>query len=287
MSTAEEAQIVEKKREPRRRSSNRRRRNPKKAEESLVADKSNDDKIESEKREPKPRPVSMPVPPNFIGTKVNGIISAVVRKGRLRFGFIHIGEIELPEEEKPRIYFNFEEFVDKTVTPRRGYLVEFTCKADEKGRPYASEVSLTEEGKVYAAEREAAIAAKKAEKMAEGEGNAAAPRPASTSAPRERKNPREKRIVEGKKITLLVGLEGGSESKEIVVDLSQSIGRLKTNAAALFDAPNHFNVFHNGIFLTKAILIGLSDRDLIQIGEPRETAGTKAEAVVNGSNNAN
>jgi len=67
MSTAEEAQIVEKKREPRRRSSNRRRRNPKKAEESLVADKSNDDKIESEKREPKPRPVSMPVPPNFIG----------------------------------------------------------------------------------------------------------------------------------------------------------------------------------------------------------------------------
>jgi len=210
---------------------------------------------------------------------VNGIISAVVRKGRLRFGFIHIGEIELPEEDKPRIYFNFEEFVDKTVIPRRGYIVEFTCKADDKGRPYASEVSLTEEGKVYAAEREAAIAAKKAERVVEGEGNT---RPASTSAPRERR-PREKRIVEGKKITLLVGLVGGKERKEIVVDLSQSIGRLKTNAAALFEAPNHFNVFHNDTFLTKAILIGLNDRDLILIGEPRETAA-KAEA---GSNNAN
>lgn len=216
---------------------------------------------------------------------MNGIVSAVVRKGRLRFGFIHIGDISLPEEEKPRIYFNFVEFADETVIPRRGYLVEFTCKSDPKDRPYASDISLTEEGKVYAAEREAAIAIKKAEKAAEGEANG---RPVSTSAPRESRRPlRERRVVEGKKISLQVSLVGGSEKKSIVVDLSQSIGRLKTNAAALFDAPNHFNVFHNDTFLTKAILSGLNDDDLIQIGEPRETAGTKAEAVGNGSNSAN
>ena len=124
-----------------------------------------------------------------------------MRKGRLRFGFIHIGDIDKPEEEKPRIYFNFEEFVDKAVVPRRGYLVQFTCSTDEKNRSFASAIALTAEGKTLAAEREADIAVKRAQKQAvpevpAGEEKAAAKR-VSTSAPRERK-PRERRVGTGK-----------------------------------------------------------------------------------------
>jgi hypothetical protein len=128
-------------------------------------------------------------------------VSAVVRKGRLRFGFIHIGDVDKPEEEKPRIYFNFEEFVDKAV-PRRGYLVQFTCSTDDKSRSYASAITLTAEGKTLAAEREAAIALKRAQKQATPEAPAGdasgaekvvAKRVSTSAPPRERK-PRERRV---------------------------------------------------------------------------------------------
>ena len=134
------------------------------------------------------------------GKSVEGIVSAVVRKGRLRFGFIHIGDIDKPEEEKPRIYFNFEEFVDKAVVPRRGYLVQFTCSTDDKSRSFASGISLTAEGKTLAAEREVAIAEKRAQKQATPEAPAGEVTGAEKVAakrvsapPRERK-PRERRV---------------------------------------------------------------------------------------------
>lgn len=167
----------------------------------------------------RPRPVSLPVTADLIGNFIylpirevmnyyyiiimlgktaEGIVSAVVRKGRLRFGFIHIGDIDKPEEEKPRIYFNFEEFVDKAVVPRRGYLVQFTCSTDEKSRSFASAITLTAEGKTLAAEREAAIALKRAEKQAApevpaGEEKAVVKRVSTSAPPRERK-PRERRV---------------------------------------------------------------------------------------------
>ena len=218
----------------------------------------------------------------------------MVRKGRLRFGFIHIGDITKPEDEKPRIYFNFDEFADKSVTPRRGYVIQLTCSVDDKGRSYASAISLTEEGKVIAAEREAAIALKRAEKPAapavEGSGvapdAASAPKRRSSSAPRERR-PRERRVVEGKKINLIVSCVGHSEEKPIVVDLAQSIGKLKSNAALLFDAPNHYNIFHNDAFLTKAVLNTLQENDKIRLDEPKEVAAvSKADGATNGSTSA-
>jgi hypothetical protein len=221
------------------------------------------------------------------------LISAVVRKGRLRFGFIHIGDIEKPEEEKPRIYFSFDEFLDKSVIPRRGYIVDFTVSTDEKGRSFASAIALTEEGKVLAEEREAAIALKRSERLqaqadAPPAEKSAPPAPAATGAvksageaseqkPRRERRPRERRTQEGKKLTLLVSCEGFEGEKPVVVDLSQSIGRLKTNATALFEAPNHFNVYCGDAFLTKAILHSLKENDLLHLAAPRED--TRGAAV--------
>jgi len=121
-----------------------------------------------EPREKKERPPSTPVPPDFIGQTKTGVVSVIVRKGRVRFGFIHLCPGPEIDEAAPRIYFSFNDLADSDVTVRRGYIVTLKCSKDEQDRAYATEIALTEEGKTIAAEREAEIAKRKVENAAEG-----------------------------------------------------------------------------------------------------------------------
>jgi len=233
---------------------------------------------EGEARAPRERGPSRaatacPVPAAFLGTTKEGKICDIIKKGQEKFGFIYIGDGTTAHEETPRIYFNFKDFEDADYVPRKGYSVAFKCLNDDKGRAYASALTLTEEGKTQAAEREALIKSTAREPRAAGE-----PR-----APREKKEKaeggaggearpkreRKPRAVDERTVQLKVTCVGkGSEEKELTARLGESIGRIKHAATQAFDAPIHLNVFCKGELLTKTILAGLSDGDVIHLGEP-------------------
>jgi hypothetical protein len=230
-----------------------------------------------EKPAPRPkvdRPPATPFPPELIGKVVNGIVSTVVIRGRIKYGFIALGNED--NESDPRVYFNFENQADPSVFIRRGYPVEFVCKLDEQQRTSAFDVKLTEAGKVMAVEREAAIAQKKAERAAAGPAPEAERQPRTAAAPRERKPrpPREPR--EDRFVTLKVTCQGHAETKNIEFNLAQSVGKLKNVASTAFDAPVTMNVFHvtasnpEGEYLTKEIMNKMTDNDAIHLGDPKK-----------------
>jgi hypothetical protein len=261
MSSPQAATTENKSSRRRRPSGGRRRRGAGKSESGEAKAKAAPVAKEAEKRPP--RPDSLPVPAELMGKKCSGRVSAIVKKGRLRFGFIHIGPIDAAPETLPRIYFN----LDDNQEIRTKYLVEFVVAADEKGRAYASQLALTPEGKVLAAEREAALAARKA-----------AEKPAAADGAEKQKSerpPREKRVVEERNIFLRVTCHGNAEEKRIEFNAAQSVGKLKNVATTAFDAPITLNVYHisaeepAGVFLTKAILSTLKNDDKIHLGEPR------------------
>ena len=263
MSSTQQPAAGDKDRNPRRRrpgSSRRRPTGPKKEEGA----------VPSEPRERKERPASLPFPPELVGKKTNGLVAAIVRRGRLKFGFINLGLEEKAEGEATRIYFSFANLTEEDLFLRRGYPVEFVVLSDEKGRPYASDIKLTENGKVVAAEREAAITQQRLERGAE-EHSA----PKRERAPRER---RERKPVEPRLLVLRVTCEGKSETKAIEFDVAQSVGKLKNVACTEFEAPVHYNVFHvskeapAGVFLTKAILVTLSANDTLHLAVPKDVA---------------
>jgi len=214
------------------------------------------------------RPVSAPVPAELIGKTSKGVVTAIIRRGRLKFGFIHIGDETKPET--PRIYFSFLHLKDSDTIFRKGYAVQFRCDQDDKGRAYAADIELTEEGKVGAAAREAVIAARRSEGKPEGAG-----------AETEKRPRRPRKPVEEKKVTLKVTCDGKSGEKNIEIDLNQSVGKLKNITTTEFEAPVHYNVFHvtkanpAGEFLTKAILNTLNAGDHIHLGEPKEPVVAK------------
>jgi len=218
-----------------------------------------------EPREKKERPPSTPVPPDFIGQTKTGVVSVIVRKGRVRFGFIHLCPGPEIDEAAPRIYFSFNDLADSDVTVRRGYIVTLKCSKDEQDRAYATEISLTEEGKTIAAEREAEIAKRKVETGAEG-------------GEKPKKAPRERKAVEDKFVNLRVTCEGKEEEKVLSINAAQSVGKLKNVATTAFEAPVEYNVFHvtaenpEGVFLTKAILLTLVENDKLHLAAPKEEA---------------
>ncbi len=231
-------------------------------------------------RERRERPVSLPVPAELVGRNANGLVSTVVRRGRLRFGFISLGLEEKPDEESVRIYFSFDNLTEPDVILRRGYPVEFSILSDDKGRAFASGVTLTAAGKTVAANREVELAAAKAERAANGiPERVRAPRapreekPRVERAPREPREPkervqREKKFVEPRLVVLKVTSANSSETKLIEFDLAQSIGKLKNVATTAFEAPVTYNVFHKNVFLTRAITGELKANDTIHLGEP-------------------
>jgi len=216
---------------------------------------------EPRERVKRERPATVPVPPEMVGKSSVGWVTDIIRRGRLKFGFINVGPDEKPVGEVPRIYFSFENLAETDSFLRRGYPVEFTIQNDEKARPYAANVKLTAKGRELAAEKEAAIAKQKAER---GD----APR----RAPRERK-PMEERLV-----VLKVTCEGKAEEKSIEFNVAQSVGKLKNVACTAFEAPITYNVFHvsaenpKGEYLTKSVLSKMNSGDAIRLAEPTEEA---------------
>jgi hypothetical protein len=220
---------------------------------------------------------------DLVGKKSVGFVTAVVRRGRLKFGFINLGPEEKPESETPRIYFSFTGLPEGEAVLRKGYQVEFVAAADDKGRPYATDIKLTEAGKKYATEREAAIAQQRIERAAEG-GAPREPRERKERAPREAREPREpreRRVVEERLISLNVSCEGKSEVKTLEFNANQSVGRVKNVACTAFDAPIEYNVFHvsseapQGVYLTKSLLVKLNSGDSIRLAAPVEPAAEK------------
>jgi hypothetical protein len=254
-----------------------------------------------EPRVKKERPDSTPVPAEFIGQTKEGVVSAIIRKNRVKFGFIHLCPGPEIDEAAPRIYFSFNDLTDSTTTIRRGYVVTLKCSQDDQERAFATEITLTEEGLKIAEEREAEIERKKSEQAAEeGEG-------------RPKKAPRERKPVEEKPVSLAVSCEGFAEVKTIQFNAAQSVGKLKNIgmtyahtyiyahththilihihahthiyiyiykhthiATTAFEAPVEFNVYRSSAedqkaeFLTKAVLLTLVDGDAIHLAAPVE-----------------
>jgi len=268
MSSAQIPQSEDRKKNSRRRkpSGGSRRRAPKKDGES-----SGEPRAPREPRVKVERAPSLPVPSDLVGKRTVGLVSAIVRRGRLKFGFISLGTEEIAENESVKIYFSFESLSDPNLFLRRGYPVEFTVNLDEKGRSFASDIMLTAAGVTVAAEREAAIAQRKLERGAEEKFDG----PKKERAPRE---PRERKPLEEKPVVLKVTCEGKSEVKFIEFNMAQSVGKLKNIATTHFDAPVHYNVFHlspaapQGVFLTKSILVKLNTNDAIHLAEPKDVA---------------
>lgn len=239
-----------------------RRRSPRRRGPRRDKKEDGSDKPKKEKKERAPRPVSIPIPSEIVGTVTQGTVTAIVKRGKLKFGFIHLGEASVVKEDAPRVYFNFSELPDDTIL-RKGYHVQFTCKIDDKDRQYAAGISLTEEGVILAAEIDKEFQNRVANSQGE-KGGAGRER-----KPRERK---ERRPMEEKNVTLKVKCEGFTEEKEIVFNVNQSLGRLKNVATSAFEAPVTHNVYYDGVFLTKSILIELGDNAVISLGPSREVA---------------
>jgi hypothetical protein len=234
------------------------------------------------------RPPAVPFPAELMDKTSTGIVNATVRRGRVKFGFINLGNDE-KANDVPRIYFSFENVPDTDVILRRGYPVTFTAKTDDKGRTHAVDVKLTEAGKPIAAEREAYVAQKKADRAAANAAAAAAAaaKPKAAKAPKEARAPREKRETapraprpprEDRPMTIKVTCEGHKEAKNVEVNLAQSVGRLKAVAMAAFEGcPATYNVYHIGpdgseVYLTRSLLNKLTSNDTVHLGEPKEKA---------------
>jgi len=266
MSSFQDTQAEEKKKNPRRRRTGggtNRSHTPPDGEEKPAGERASRPKLE--------RPPAVPFPPELIGKVSVGIVSTVVIRGRLKYGFISLGTEE--KETDPRVYFNFENQADPTVFIRRGYPVEFVTKLDDKQRTSAVDVKLTEAGKTVAAEREASIAEKKAERAAT-EGTEQRERKPRAGRERKPRPPREP--VEDRFVTLKVTCDGHTESKNIEFNLALSVGKLKNVALTAFDAPVSLNIFHvtaahpEGEYLTRTIMNQLTTNDTIHLGEPKK-----------------
>jgi hypothetical protein len=249
---------------------NRRRRQNDKKEEPKVSEKTEEEKATT-------RPPSVPVSKNLVGKMSSGIISDVINRGRGKFGFIYVD----PDESKsrnewPKIYFNFKEFENKDIYPRRGYPVEFLCSTDEEGRVCATKVKLTAEGEVMAKDKAEKIAAERATASVAKETEE---KNGQTEAKKNfNKRIRNRRVVSDRVIPLRVTCDGKEGEKIINAKLSQSIGKLKHTATVEFDAPTSYNVYSindetpDGVLLSKALLRKLEDNDRIHLKPGPELA---------------
>lgn len=226
--------------------------NGKKAEdnETPAEDKSKPRRVRSEVK-------SLPVPVELVGKEATGKIFDIIKRFQAGYGFIFIDTENSSPKEKPKIYFNLKDFDETEFAARRGYLVKFTILKDEKDRFYATTIKLTEEGKAGAIQREARIAATRAEDEAEGK--------ITEAKPRRARNPPNESVV-----NLQVSCEGKKEVHTIAAKQYQSIGGLKYAAAELFGVPMTYTIFcqksaenPNGVKLNKVILKGMQDGDSV------------------------
>jgi hypothetical protein len=218
-----------------------------------------------------------PVSNEMVGTKAVGKILDIIKKHQSSYGFILI-DVEGSKSEKLRIYFNMTDYKETQFPARRGYQVQFTVETDDKDRMHAADITLTTEGKVVAEEREAKIAATKADPSTAAEpktnGKAKTNGDAETKKPRRPRNP-----ANDESVTLNITCDGKPEKVPIEVKLYQSIGKLKYAAVEKFQVPMTYVIYCQrtpenpaGEKLTKTILRTLKDGDDIFIGPPTEAS---------------
>lgn len=218
-----------------------------------------------------PRPPAVPVPEDLQGKTVVGVVSTLVRRGKFNFGFITIGE----GESAPSIYFNPSGLVDPKLYLRRGYEVELLVTKDEEGRATAKDIKLTPKGEQAKAENDAVFEAKRKERAA------APPAAAEGAVETEKKSkPRTRKprppVQEGEAISFVVTSQDSNEQKTVETHTLVSLGKLKTVAAKLFDAPLSYQIFllDNGkkVRLDKELFSGLKSGDKIHLAAAEETA---------------
>jgi len=220
------------------------------------------------KRE-RPAPYSWPA--DSIGKSLTGTVVSVIRRGKYNFGFISLSTAEdFFDQKYPRIYFNPSHVGTQGLFLRTGYQVQFTATNDEEGRSVATNIILTEQGNKTKAEREEVIAKKRAERAAETtEGGE---KEGEEGGDRRKRAPRRARppLADGKKVSLKVTCEGHQDTKSVDADLGHSIGELRTNAAALFNAPSNYGIYVGGNFLNKTTYSNLNDNETIHLAPRKE-----------------
>jgi hypothetical protein len=224
-----------------------------------------DSNDESPHRRDPPPADSMPA--DTIGKTLTGTVVSVIRRGKFNFGFISLSTADdFFDHKYPRVYFNPSHVGTEGLFLRTGYQVQFTATNDEEGRSVATSINLTEQGTKTKAEREESIAKKRAERQqAEENGEATEERPKRRTQQR-----RPRPVVDGKKVTLKVTCEGHQDTKSVEADLGHSIGELRTNASALFNAPSNYGIYTGGNFLSKVAYNGLNDNDTIHLAPRKE-----------------
>lgn len=219
---------------------------------------------EGQKRE---RPASYSWPVESIGKTETGTVVTVIRRGKFNFGFISLSTAEdFFDSKHPRVYFNPSHVGTAGLFLRTGYQVSFTAANDEAGRSMATDIVLTEEGIKTKDEREEAIAKKRAERQSTGEQAAGGEEKERRKRPPRRTRP----VVDGKKVSLKVTCEGQQDTKVVEADLGHSIGELRANAAALFDAPSNYGIYAGSEFLNKTSYNELNDNDVIHLAPRKE-----------------
>jgi len=228
--------------------------------------KTADNGAEAPKRE---RPANYNWPAADVGKNQTGTVVSVIRRGKFNFGFISLStEKDFYEQKYPRVYFNPSHVGTAGLFLRTGYQVQFTATNDEEGRSVATNIVLTEEGNQTKAEREEAIAKKRAERQAD--------EPTEEKAEgdhdrRRRRFPRAPRKeVDGRKVSLKVTSEGSSETKNVEADLGHSIGALKANSFALFNAPSNYAIYFGGNILTREAYSNLQDNNTVHLAPRKE-----------------
>jgi hypothetical protein len=267
-----ENKVSSRRRSPRRRGP---RKDQKKKEVTVEGEKPTGG-IKREMRDSAPRPVSLPIPSEMVDKPITGNITAIIKRGRLKFGFIHLGEVSEIDEDAPRVYFSFAELTDEKITLRKGYHVQFICKVDDKDRQYAAGITLTEAGVKLAAQREDEIEKNRSVRVAPSDKVERSERPERAERERKPRERKERKPVEEKNVTLMVKCVGYDEMKEITFNVNESLGRLKNVATSAFGAPISYNVYYDNVFLSKSILLELGDKAVIHLAAPKEDAAIVA-----------
>lgn len=258
----------------------------------------------------KPRVETVDLSDDQLGKTVTGTICDVIRMGefnRPAFGFINLGDNVEPVEDIPRIYFNRKQYLDESHRyPRRGYCVEFVVNKDDEGRFYASDVRLTEQGRVAADLQKLEFDKSKAER-ASTSGPATTftskpprtetrnePRTVTRNEPRTETgsesrnearndsrppNRRTRRPIDDKVVNLKISVEGKEGVKDVEFKVGRALGALKRDVMRIFNARGNFVMKHitdeedEGTFLTVAILKTLEDGDRVHFAIEDEEEG--------------
>eukprot|EP00595_Chromulina_sp_UTEXLB2642_P002868 CAMPEP_0196763928 /NCGR_PEP_ID=MMETSP1095-20130614/5023_1 /TAXON_ID=96789 ORGANISM="Chromulina nebulosa, Strain UTEXLB2642" /NCGR_SAMPLE_ID=MMETSP1095 /ASSEMBLY_ACC=CAM_ASM_000446 /LENGTH=285 /DNA_ID=CAMNT_0042118197 /DNA_START=168 /DNA_END=1025 /DNA_ORIENTATION=+ len=230
---------------------------------------------------PRQRVQTAPISDEYLGKTVDGRICEKIKVGvppKVAFDFINLGDNIDAVEDIPRVYFKRSAYQDDTYFfPRRGYYVAFEIAKDAEGRYFAENVRLTEKGKEEAKISKAEADSKKAARVAAAEANEVveekAPQPPRSRPVRSK--PRKPKVYDDRVVTFKVSSEGKDEVKDIEVKVGLSLGILKKDLIALFDAPSDYVITYvsedgKDALLKGQILRNLPEGSRLKFAKPLE-----------------